>query len=69
MALQYTDKGPQARAFLTYSQSDDPASPYYADQTRLFSDKQWRTILFAEDDILADPALSLERVNGSDDER
>jgi acyl-homoserine-lactone acylase len=67
MALQYTDDGPQARALLTYSQSDDPASPYYADQTRLFSDKQWRPILFRDDDILADPALEVERVRGGDE--
>lgn len=32
---------PRAEAILTYSLSTDPASPYYADQTRLYSDKQW----------------------------
>jgi acyl-homoserine-lactone acylase len=66
MALQFTPDGPRARAFLTYSQSDDPTSPYYSDQTRLFSDKQWRTILFDEEAILDDPGLELERVSGSD---
>ena len=66
MALQFGPDGPDARAFLTYSQSDDPSSPYYADQTRLFSDKQWRRILYREDDILADPGIELERVSGKD---
>jgi acyl-homoserine-lactone acylase len=66
MAMQFTPDGPEARAFLTYSQSDDPSSPYYADQTRLFSNKQWRRILYREDDILADPGIELEQVSGTD---
>jgi acyl-homoserine-lactone acylase len=32
---------PDAHAILTYSQSTNPASPYYADQTRMYSAKQW----------------------------
>jgi acyl-homoserine-lactone acylase len=51
MTLQYTDDGPEAAAFLTYSESDDPASPHFADQTPLFSDKEWRPILYREEDI------------------
>ena len=45
MALEYTAQGPRAQAFLTYSQSGDPASPLYYDQTELFSAKKWRRIL------------------------
>jgi len=30
-----------ARTILTYSQSENPRSPYSADQTRMFSKKQW----------------------------
>jgi acyl-homoserine-lactone acylase len=32
---------PDAQAILTYSQSTDPASKHYDDQTRLYSRKQW----------------------------
>ena len=54
MTLQYTDDGPEAAAFLTYSESDDPSSPNFADQTPLFSDKAWRPILYREADIADD---------------
>jgi acyl-homoserine-lactone acylase len=46
MALEFTDKGPRAKAFLTYSQSGDPTSPHFSDQTGLFANKQWRPVLF-----------------------
>jgi acyl-homoserine-lactone acylase len=54
MALEYTDKGPKAVALLTYSQSGDPKSPLFYDQTELYSAKKWRRILFTEKDIAAD---------------
>jgi len=57
MAMQFTDDGPQARAVLTYSQSEDPASPHHVDQTELYSQQAMRPILFDEADILADPNL------------
>ena len=65
MALGFEDDGPRAEAFLTYGQSSDPASPHFADQTRLFSDKAWRPILFKEADVLADPNLREYEVSGS----
>jgi len=46
-----------ARAILTYSQSDNPASPHYADQTRLYSQGEWIRLPFYEEDIMADPNL------------
>jgi acyl-homoserine-lactone acylase len=57
MALEYTAGGPRAQAFLTYSQSGDPASPLYYDQTELFSAKKWRRILFTDAEIKSDPKL------------
>lgn len=51
MALEYTDNGPKADAWLTYSQSHDPESPHYDDQTDLFSKGQWRPVRFSEQDI------------------
>jgi acyl-homoserine-lactone acylase len=57
MVMEFTEKGPVAEAVLSYSQSTDPASPHYADQTRLFSEAKYRKVLFTEADILADPNL------------
>ncbi|MCA9683421.1 MAG: penicillin acylase family protein [Myxococcales bacterium] len=57
MCLAYGPDGPEARALLSYSQSADPDSPWFADQTQLFSGKQWRPVLWKEADIAADPNL------------
>lgn len=49
--------GPQAQALLTYSQSPDPVSPHAADQTPLFSRKQWIRQPFTLAEIDRDPEL------------
>ena len=54
MALEFTDTGPKADAFLTYSQAHDPESEFYADQTRLFSTGNWRPVVFSKEDIAND---------------
>ena len=54
LALEFTDKGPHAKAFLTYSQSGDPKSPQFTDQTELFAKKQWRPVLFDQKSIAKD---------------
>ena len=64
MALEFTAKGPRALAMLTYSQSGDPRSPQFFDQTELFGAKQWRPILFTDKEIRADPALVIMKVRG-----
>jgi acyl-homoserine-lactone acylase len=43
---------PDARTILTYSQSTNPASPFYSDQTRMFSRKKWVTDLFCSAAVL-----------------
>ncbi|MFE5813621.1 penicillin acylase family protein [Streptomyces sp. NPDC056479] len=48
---------PVARTLLTYSQSSNPNSPHFSDQTRLFSGEKWVTSRFCEKDILASSAL------------
>lgn len=53
MAMEFTENSVNGRAVLTYSQSSDKASPYFADQTELFSNKQWRPIVFTEEAIVA----------------
>jgi acyl-homoserine-lactone acylase len=60
MALEYTNDGPRAMAILTYSQSDNPDAEHFADQTELFSKKQWRPILFTAKAIAADTKRDYE---------
>jgi acyl-homoserine-lactone acylase len=47
----FDDNGPVADAVLSYSQSTDPASPHFADQTRAFSAKQWNRLPFTAAEI------------------
>ncbi|MFL9840531.1 penicillin acylase family protein [Sphingomonas sp. ST-64] len=37
----FDEAGPVADTILSYSQSPDPTSPWYGDQTRMYSAKQW----------------------------
>ncbi len=53
LTLAFDDKGPVAEALLSYSQSGNPHSPHFADQTLLYSDKQWRPVAFHEADVAA----------------
>ncbi|MEE1808972.1 acylase [Streptomyces sp. BE133] len=54
---------PVARTLLTYSQSSNPNSPHYSDQTELYSGKRWVTSRFCEKDILRSPVLRVVRVH------
>ena len=65
MAAGFDAKGrPHGSSVLSYSQSENPASPFYADQTRLFSQEKWLPMRFSERDIKADPAYSKRVVTG-----
>ncbi|MFD3569142.1 penicillin acylase family protein [Streptomyces sp. NPDC058667] len=55
---------PVARTLLSYSQSSNPASPHYSDQTRLYAGERWVTSRFCEKDILRSPALRVVVVRG-----
>ncbi len=48
-----------ARGMLTYSQSQEPESAHYDDLTRLYSDGQWIRFPFSDEEIQADPELSV----------
>ena len=48
-----------ARGLLTYSQSPEPDSPHYADQTKLYSRGEMIDFPFTEEEILADPELKV----------
>ena len=47
----------QPTGILTYSQSQEPESPHYADLTEVYSRGEWIDFPFTEDEILADPSL------------
>jgi acyl-homoserine-lactone acylase len=60
--VTFDEAGPVADAVLSYSQSTDPASPFYGDQTRLYSKKGWARLPFHPEDVKKDaigPALKL----------
>lgn len=62
--VTWDDAGdPEVWALLTYSQSQEPDSPHYADQTRLYSRGEWLRLPFREDEIAADPNLRTVRVS------
>lgn len=65
MTAELTPDGPRSQALVTYSQSTNPASPHFADQTRLYSDKVWVDMKFDEAAILADPHLRTYSVRES----
>ncbi|MGW6274066.1 penicillin acylase family protein [Streptomyces sp. NPDC055060] len=56
---------PKARTLLTYSQSSNPNSPHYSDQTRLYAEERWVTSRFCEKDVLRDPKLKVVKVRGA----
>ncbi|MCH8498504.1 MAG: penicillin acylase family protein [Marinobacter sp.] len=51
--LEFTDQGPVAYGLTSYSQSTDPASPYFNDQATRYSEKDPRRLFFSEEDIQA----------------
>lgn len=50
----FDEDGPVADAILSYSQSTNPASPHYADQTKAYSAKDWNRLPFSPEEIEAD---------------
>ena len=50
----FDEDGPVADAILSYSQSTNPASPHYGDQTRAYSNKAWNRLPFSAEEIEAD---------------
>ncbi|MDO9354529.1 MAG: penicillin acylase family protein, partial [Solirubrobacteraceae bacterium] len=53
MTISFEGGRPKAQGFLTYSQSTDPASPSFADQTRRFSALAWIDLPFTEAEVAA----------------
>ncbi len=55
---------PVGTTILTYSESSNPASPHFADQTMLFSRKQFLPDRFCTSAIFSDPHLRVTTVRG-----
>ncbi len=54
---------PVSKALLAYSQSEDPTSPYYEDQTQRFSKNEWITLPWTPAEVAAEaitPTLHLK---------
>ncbi len=58
MIVDYSNGAPEASALLTYGQTGLRDLDIFSAQTQRFSDKNWRTVLFTEQDILDDPAMT-----------
>lgn len=54
---------PDAATLLTYSQSENPNSRHYTDQTELFSAGRWVRSRFCERDIVTSPQLQVVRLH------
>ena len=57
-AVWSTDTGVDASTILTYGQSLDPSSPWYDDQTRMFSQEQWVDFPFTDAQITSSVDLT-----------
>ena len=64
MVLEYTDRGPHARALLLSGQTGDERSPRFWEQTELYAAKRWRDVRFTDEEIRADPGLATTRLRG-----
>ena len=62
MWMQFTPQGPVGRSVMTYSQSPNPDSPYYLDQTVMYQDGAHKPMRYTEFDILADPGVREEGI-------
>jgi acyl-homoserine-lactone acylase len=65
MVTSFTGGCPDNRSILSYSQSENPDSPYFADQTQMFSRKEWVDPPFCLEEVNGDPALDTVVVQGS----
>ncbi len=56
--VSFPPEGVNARGLLTYSQSTNPASPYFADQTKVLSTEKFVKFPYTEAEIAADPKVT-----------
>jgi acyl-homoserine-lactone acylase len=56
------DKAPKAKWILTYSQSENPNSKHFDDQTKLFSKSEFIPMLYTNKEIRSDPNLKVRKL-------
>ncbi len=61
--VTFDEDGPVADAILSYSQSTNPASPHYADQTQLYSRKEWHRLPFTPEEVAAAQQGEVTRIS------
>jgi acyl-homoserine-lactone acylase len=59
MAAQPTGGCPRLRTIVTYSQSENPRSPFANDQTKMFSRKQWNAPGFCAEEVVSQKDLAV----------
>ncbi len=58
MVVDYSSGAPEASAILTYGNTEGRDAEIFASQTIRFSEKDWRTVAFSDEQIAADPDLT-----------
>jgi acyl-homoserine-lactone acylase len=53
LAVEFMPTGPKAYSVTAYSETSNPQSPHFNDQTRLYAAQQYKTAWFAESDVKA----------------
>ena len=61
--VTFPSTGVEAHTFLTFSLSDDPASPHNADYTRQYSGKSWVRMPFTEAEITSNADYKMVYIN------
>jgi acyl-homoserine-lactone acylase len=62
MVTSFTGGCPDDRSILTYSQSENPNSPFHSDQTRMFSRKEWVDPAFCETEVRSEPGMQVRTI-------
>lgn len=63
LALMFNDQGPKAQMLLSYSQSHDPESDFFDDQTKKYGKLEWRDIIFSQKDVAKHQVRKVEVSN------
>jgi acyl-homoserine-lactone acylase len=63
MTTELTPKGPVSQGILTYSQATNPHSPWYANMTRLYSQKKWVPLAYTPAQLRAEHGTTTETVS------
>ncbi len=67
MTVEFDRSGrPRGEALLSYSQSENPRSRHFADQTELYSRKRWLPMRFTRSEIRRDAGYRRSVVRGED---